>query len=367
MPGVFSKLAQRVSHPRVAALSSPQSGIQNLQAAEEQTAAALALSRELLHSVEQFVISTPDLDTARFLQRLRGTAAGLIPGIDIPTTRLYQEWVRKALGTFASLQRRNVVEREDEMWRLLDAYARCAALGQQASTSLTTALLESHERMREAARLPDLQTARERLEEELKQSERLAEQKAREDKERLTALGREVSRLQAELAAVRGQARYDALTKIYHRGAFLECLSQLLAEGKPCGLAFMDVDNFKTINDTLGHPIGDRVLMVLAEQLRRGMRTTDAAARFGGDEFCFLAPGLNMEQLAQRLVGAVARRHVRLELEERVCSVLLSVSVGIAQSRLGDTAEELLERANQALMQAKQTGKGGIQCAPPPE
>ena len=170
--------------------------------------------------------------------------------------------------------------------------------------------------------------------------------------------------LQAELAAVRGQARYDALTRIFHRGAFLESLGRLLAEGKPCSLAFLDVDDFKTINDTLGHTIGDRLLTVLADQLRRGMRTTDVAARYGGDEFCFLGPGLNAEQLAQRLAGAVARRHVRLELEERTCSVLLSVSVGIAQSKLGDTPEELLERADQALTRTKRGSKGGIQIAP---
>src|SRR6266550_8330584 len=128
MSGMLSRIAQRV--PRAA----PKPGLKpgskpDAPESAEQAAAALALARELLHSVEQFVISTPDLDTQRFLQRMRGTAAGLTPQADAPTIHLYRKWVGQALGAFAGLQRKYIADREEEMWRLLDSCANAAATG----------------------------------------------------------------------------------------------------------------------------------------------------------------------------------------------------------------------------------------------
>jgi diguanylate cyclase (GGDEF)-like protein len=361
MTRVFTRLAQRVSrvplHPAV-----PRQ--EQLSDETAQAGAALAFAREVLHAVEQFVISTPDLDTTRFLHRMRGTAAGLTAKSDPATLHLYTSWAGQALGAFAGLQRRYVAEREDEMWRLLDTYVETCSGGAAHTESLNDQLEQSLERMREYARLEDIRAAREGLEEELLQSARLVEQKQKADRDRVQALERQVTRLQAALTAVRGQARYDVLTGIYHRGSFQDRYLQLMEAGTPCTVALIDVDNFKTINDTLGHPVGDRLLALIGEQLKKVTRTTDCSARFGGDEFCFLTLGTNTEQTAQRLAGAVARRHARLEMEDRVISVLLSLSVGIAASWPGDTPESLLHRADQALLAAKKDGKGGIRLAP---
>jgi diguanylate cyclase len=249
------------------------------------------------------------------------------------------------------------------MWRLLETYGTAAAQGQERGSEFMDALRQSQERMGELARLPDLRAAREEIQHEIRQAQLLVEQKAREDKEQVSALGRQVARLEATLAAVRGQANFDVLTGIYHRGSFQSRFEQVLAEGKPCTLAVLDLDNFKTVNDTLGHPVGDRLLTLVAEQLRRMVRSTDVVARYGGDEFCLLSPGLDPEHLAQRLAVAVTRRHVRLEMEGRTCSALLSLSVGIASSRVGDTPESLFDRADQAMLAVKREGKGGIRLA----
>jgi diguanylate cyclase (GGDEF)-like protein len=359
MSGLFSRLANRLPPPTVPARDrAPAAPADPQQAAE-----ALALAREILHAVEQFVVSTPDLDTGRFLQRMRGTAAGLVPSADGPTLHLYRRWAENALASFAGLQRRYVAEREEEMWRLLETYGTAAAQGQERGSEFMDALRQSQERMGELARLPDLRAAREEIQHEIRQAQLLVEQKAREDKEQVSALGRQVARLEATLAAVRGQANFDVLTGIYHRGSFQSRFEQVLAEGKPCTLAVLDLDNFKTVNDTLGHPVGDRLLTLVAEQLRRMVRSTDVVARYGGDEFCLLSPGLDPEHLAQRLAVAVTRRHVRLEMEGRTCSALLSLSVGIASSRVGDTPESLFDRADQAMLAVKREGKGGIRLA----
>lgn len=357
MQGVISKLAQKVTgNPVVPAEARPDEA--------ERKEAALALAREVLHSIEQFIISTPDLDTSRFLQRMRGTAAGLNSQADTATIRLYQEWTRKAVGMFAGLQRRYVAEREEEMWRLLDVYSQAQQQSRNRTDDLIQSVRNSHDKMRRCVSIDDIRAAREALETEVRETQRLIDQKIREDKERIQALSRQVAQLEATLAAVRGQANYDVLTGLYHRGVMDLKLRELMAAGHPCGLAMIDIDNFKTINDTLGHSIGDRMIQQVAQVLARVARTTDLVARYGGDEFVFLSVGATPDQLAQRLAGAVARRHVRLEIEEqRVVSVLLSLSVGVASSKTGDYPEQLLDRADQALLLAKRSGKGGIRMA----
>lgn len=365
MPGVFARIAQKVSRP---GSQLPLHGHAAGQAADkaieaDRTEAALALTRELFHSLEQFVISKSDLDTRRFLQRVRGTAAALSHNADPGTLQLFKEWAGSALPAFGTLQRRYVAEHEDEMWRLLDTYVRAVSVGKASDNNLLESLKATHKRIRSLASLPDLRAARAELEEEVKQVQKLMEQKAREDRDRLAALSLEVKRLESELARVRGQARYDALTGLFHGGAFRDAFQEVLEEGRLCSLAILDLDDFKKINDTLGHQFGDRMLALVGEQLLRVARSSDVLGRIGGDEYCFLSRGLNPDHLSQRIVPAIARRHVRLELEDRASSALLSVSVGIANSVPDDTPDSLLNRADQALLAAKRTGKAGIRIA----
>ena len=86
-------------------------------------------------------------------------------------------------------------------------------------------------------------------------------------------------------------------------------------------------------------------------------------ARFGGDEYVVVAPMQPAEELGQRLADTVSRRHLKLESEGRVCSALLSVSVGVAQSDPLDTAYSLIARADEALLSVKRRGKGGVRVA----
>lgn len=357
--GVLNKLATRPAPGR----SSGEDA--SLASAEERKEAALALARELFHAVEQFVISTPDLDTRRFLQRMRNTSAGVTSGADVPTLALYRQWTHDALGTFAQLQRRCLSEREDEMWRLLNALANAGDHGASSERRLMDQLKQSHGRMREFAKMEDIREARLYLEDEVRRAQKLVELKQRQDRERIAALQRQVTRLEAALAAVRGQADFDPLTGVFHRGVFDQRLHDYLGGESSCTMALIDVDNFKTVNDTLGHTVGDKLLAMVGENIHRVARTTDLPARYGGDEFAFVAVGFTAEQLAQRLSGAVARRHVRMEMDEgdRIIQVLLSTSVGIATSRPGDTRESLIHRTDQAMLAAKKAGKGGIRIA----
>ena len=157
------------------------------------------------------------------------------------------------------------------------------------------------------------------------------------------------------------QALHDPLTGLPNRTLFLDRLSLALArlERRPGTVAvlFLDLDRFKVVNDSLGHDVGDQLIMVMAQRLRAVLRPGDTAGRFGGDEFTVLCEEItgtaDAVAIAERVIAAVAKPF-RLEDAE----AYLSTSVGIAlASSPHDRPEALVRDADAAMYQAKQRGK----------
>jgi diguanylate cyclase (GGDEF)-like protein/PAS domain S-box-containing protein len=156
------------------------------------------------------------------------------------------------------------------------------------------------------------------------------------------------------------QASHDPLTQLPNRALFADRLNAALAPGGPAGsrppvaLLLIDLDDFKSINDTHGHRAGDDALIALADRLRGCVRQSDLAARLGGDEFAAILPGATLGEatlIAQRLLDAL-RQPVLVDGHQ----VQLSVSVGIAGASHTDP-EELMRAADTAMYRAKQNGK----------
>ncbi|HEX5166730.1 MAG TPA: GGDEF domain-containing protein, partial [Thermomicrobiales bacterium] len=153
------------------------------------------------------------------------------------------------------------------------------------------------------------------------------------------------------------QAYHDPLTGLSNRAHFLERLEEHQRQDTVAVL-FIDLDNFKEVNDRLGHNAGDRVLCIIAERLRLCLRDGDLAARLGGDEFTVLLQGLT----APHSVDSVARRILQV-LSEPIAidgeSVLITPSIGVAITTpdLDDTSEGLLRAADTAMYRAKRDGK----------
>jgi diguanylate cyclase (GGDEF)-like protein/PAS domain S-box-containing protein len=165
------------------------------------------------------------------------------------------------------------------------------------------------------------------------------------------------------------QAFHDPLTQMGNRALLTDRLQRALAQARrdhtPVALLFVDLDNFKNVNDSLGHGAGDQALLAVAERLRACVRPGDTAARLGGDEFAILLEGHKdpaaVDQVAQRLLEAL-RRPLPLAGQE----VFLTASVGVAIAPMGDArAEDLLRDADFAMYGAKQGGKDRWQVFEP--
>lgn len=169
-----------------------------------------------------------------------------------------------------------------------------------------------------------------------------------------------------QLAEQRARARLDSLTGLFHRGALDDAAMTLAAEagrtGKPLSCLVIDVDRFKQVNDRAGHQAGDQVLKHIAETLRRACRSSDVAARFGGEEFCLLCPNTGEEE-AVLLAERIRARIAGIALPEEIGGHA-SVSIGIAQAEdAGDARrswEQLFDAADRALYRAKREGRNRV-------
>jgi len=169
--------------------------------------------------------------------------------------------------------------------------------------------------------------------------------------------------------ALEQRAHYDALTGLPNRLLLYERLASVLAQARACGgtvaLAFIDLDGFKSVNDTLGHAAGDSVLVTMGQRLRNALRDADMLARLGGDEFVAVLPSVRDEaDLAALVDRMAAAARAPVALYGRI--VCLSASIGVALfPRDGGTPEALIGHAD-AQMYAAKRGPHDTPCPAPP-
>ena len=165
-------------------------------------------------------------------------------------------------------------------------------------------------------------------------------------------------RLQGAKIAAEEQAFTDTLTGLKNRRAMDHILGRLLSNGTPFALMHLDLDYFKSINDTLGHAAGDHVLQRAARIMVEETRDEDTVARVGGDEFVLLFHKLmDREQLNRIAARLIARLEEPIPFEGQICRISASIGISLTPSSTSVEAGQLLHRADLALYAAKRSGR----------
>ena len=187
-----------------------------------------------------------------------------------------------------------------------------------------------------------------------------AQDRLNEGRQRAAELEDQVRSLESELRRLSDEVSTDVLTEVANRRGLMQAFevetARLERQGGELAIGLLDIDNFKKLNDTLGHSVGDIALKSLAGHVQKQLRAVDIVARFGGEEFVVMLPGVVVEEAQvtltrlQRTLSASLFMHDGRE-------VFVTFSAGVTRYRPGEALEAALERADEALYEAKRTGK----------
>jgi len=200
------------------------------------------------------------------------------------------------------------------------------------------------------------------------QSEQLREAAMQEQLQRLAARVRDMEtsaeQVGQRLAEQSRLALLDSLTQLPNRRAYEERIQQEFERwqryGRPLSLALCDIDNFKAINDSYGHLAGDKVLRIIARTMRNRLRKADFMARYGGEEFAILMPETTSEE-AVAVIEEIRSAIADSPFHFRNQPVRITLSAGISALLPGDERDQVFERADCALYNAKQNGRNRIE------
>lgn len=176
----------------------------------------------------------------------------------------------------------------------------------------------------------------------------------------------ELDKIRDSLEQAEERSKTDMLTGLANRRAldefFRTAQIRAMESGEAISAFLIDIDNFKTFNDSYGHQVGDQVLKLTAAVLREHVRERDLVARYGGEELLAVLPGTDLEacrQIAERIRRVVAERRIRRRTTgEEISSI--TISIGVAEFRPGESEDGLIERCDRALYLAKREGRNRV-------
>lgn len=182
----------------------------------------------------------------------------------------------------------------------------------------------------------------------------------------LAAAAGELGKVRSAMAEAEKRSKTDPLTGLANRAGLEDFLRTALIAAMehddPVSILLLDIDRFKSFNDTYGHQVGDQVIRLLGSVLVENARPEDLAARYGGEELILVMPGIELQRAvaaAETIREAVASRKITRRSTGEVMAQM-TVSVGVGQYRLGEPVQDCIERCDQALYLAKRSGRNCV-------
>lgn len=333
-------------------------GLRRAATPEDQTVWLRSLVARAVAVVQALIEAESDPEDGPLLGELTQLAGmfGANPPASVPPDAGTNSLQRSRAVADRTRQRR--AERRREMAAILALVRDVVSAATAEMMSLQSDIEVSGDRFEALVELEDPNQVKELLRTQVSMLKQMAVERRASWEARQQMFAEKVEHLEQQLEATRYEASLDPLTGVANHGAFQrECQNLVRRADSRFVLAILDVDDFKGVNDTYGHAIGDRVLLTLAQGLRRRLRDEDFVARVGGDEFVVLINNFSLRQAEARFGSALNTVFAPPEDGSEPLPVVPTVSCGLAEFSAGDTYASLYERADQALYTAKRSGK----------
>ncbi|MCK9200120.1 MAG: GGDEF domain-containing protein [Gallionella sp.] len=334
-----------------------------LLAAEEQDAIKIALL-DLLHLILENV-STLIVDDRWLKGQVDALLTVVRPPLDLRRLDDVKQRVLNVMDR-QSVVRGRSLEAQEEMRVMLAAFIERLSSMNESSTTFQSKIEDSAKRIEEVKTIEDLAPL---LKDVIQTTREMAEETARERdalkllQSQAVATEAEITKLQQELLRASNSARHDPLTNALNRKGLDEALVREIANMRrketPLSVALLDIDNFKKLNDSLGHESGDAALIHLVNVVRQNLRPGDTLARYGGEEFVILMPDTVQDD------GIKAMQRFQRELTKNFFMagsehILITFSAGVAQFAPDESGADAIKRADKAMYLAKRAGKNRV-------
>lgn len=267
----------------------------------------------------------------------------------------------------------DLVQSQQSLRELLTGFIAQLASMTESTGSYHGTLSDALPRLNDAK---DIQQIRDVLDVVIQETASIREETQRAHDELVSARDRaqqaeqRIAELQAELEQASHLMRHDQLTGVQNRRGMQETFMREAARSQrhraPICVGLLDLDNFKALNDTHGHDVGDQALVHLTNVVRQNLRPSDSISRMGGEEFVIIYPDTSLENAADALVR-LQRELTRAYFLANDQRLLITFSAGVSEWVPGEDFDVLLKRADEAMYQAKQAGKNKVVSVPAPK
>jgi diguanylate cyclase len=318
----------------------------------------------MLHFLKAFTLDIKEINSDTFKNDIDALNQQFSSAEKPKRVGLHFERQKLKIVTFIASQNAYIQDREHELRDIIDLLTKAMANLDVENREFYQRVHDRSEKMEQITRLDDIKKMRSALQHEVAQMREIVDQKKDQDRRQVQLLSGQVVSLRQELEKATAKSLHDGLTGIYNRQAFDEALVEKIEHchimKENFSLLLLDLDDFKAINDTHGHLMGDRVLAAFAQKCRQAIRGDDFLARYGGEEFAIILAGANIRNAhskARQICNSVSTARYAISDSHNEQYLSMTVSIGVSAFKKDDTVESLIGRTDKALYKAKSCGK----------
>ncbi len=271
---------------------------------------------------------------------------------------------QKIIKAFIQRKKHYFDEKEDEFKNIVYLLTEGIIFFNKDNQEFNDSIFEHSSQLLDLESLDDIKKIKSVIKQEVGQIRNEVQVKSDNDAKRLKKLSQEVQVLRENLEKAETASMTDKLTGVYNRLAFDVHMKQRIDKFgvilSSFSIMMIDIDNFKSVNDTYGHLVGDKVIVETVNAAKANLRSDDFMARYGGEEFVIVlgrASLKNAMKMAEKVCRAIEKQPFVIDASKPDEILPFTVSIGVSSVRDGDSCLSIIDRADKALYQAKRTGK----------
>lgn len=341
---------------------------ERLQESEKKEGIFLLTIQTLITFIKKFSFDLKEIDAEGFKKNLDDLTGKFSSEKTASKLASFLEKYKKIILSYIDQEKTYLDDREAEFRNIIDILTKALSTLDIKNQDFNQKIFEQSEKMEQITLLDDIKKIKVALSREIDQMREAIREKESYDAGQVEVLSKKVVTLKNELQKAKSESLKDGLTGINNRLSLDRHLRKLVEQNlitaTPFSMFILDIDNFKTINDSYGHQAGDRILIATVQKCKDSIRKDDFLARYGGEEFVAILQGAslrNAKKKGDNIRKAISTTRYSLDGEKNKGSIIsFTVSIGVSIYKKGDTVKSVVERADKALYAAKATGKNRV-------